>query len=170
MTDRCVKAWLGLGGNIGEVEANMCRALQMLQSQPGIDVESVSSLYATPPWGKTDQPDFLNAAAQIATSLTGEQLLEACLDVEQKLKRERREMWGPRTIDIDILAMEGSEIVSQRLTVPHPRLTERAFALLPLAELMPNLMIADRKVTEWLSEIGGGEIRRLKSPQDWFAV
>lgn len=162
------KAWLGLGGNIGDVEANMRRALELLSDRPEIHLTRVSPLYATPPWGLEEQPDFLNASAEICSCLPAEELLEACLATERELKRVRQQRWGPRTIDIDILAMEGAEVTSQRLTVPHPRLTERAFALVPLADLAPELIIAGRPVHQWLQGMDSVSIEMKKLPEDWF--
>ena len=99
----------------------------------------MSSVYRTPPWGKLDQPDFLNMAALVETTLPARALLALCLEVERGLGRERRERWGPRLIDIDILTYGEATIDEPDLKVPHPRLTERAFALAPLAEIAPRL-------------------------------
>ena len=135
-------AVLGFGGNIGDSRKLIAAAIERLAANPGIAVEEVSSLYLTPPWGKTDQPPFLNAAARIETSLAPRSLLNAILDVERALGRERIERWGPRTIDIDILLFGSIEIDEPWLHIPHPRLTERAFALKPLIDVMPDAVIA----------------------------
>ena len=100
-----VEAVLGLGGNLGDRRGFIGRALQALDERPGIRFAAVSAIYETEPWGKTDQPPFLNAAARIATTLPPRALLEAAIAVERSLGRERGERWGPRTIDIDIPSM-----------------------------------------------------------------
>ncbi len=140
-----VTAFLGLGANLGDREANIREALRKLDLLPTIDVKTVSSLIETTPVGITEQPDFLNAAAEIETTLTPHRLLEAILAVEKDLGRERTLRWGPRVIDIDILIYEDKQIKSPSLTLPHPRLTERAFALAPLAEIAPDLVVPGQK-------------------------
>lgn len=162
------RAWIGLGGNVGNVRANMVRALHLLARDPGIRVVKVSALYATPPWGKLDQPDFLNAAAELSTSLDPRGLLEACLVAEHALRRVRAERWGPRTIDLDILAMEGVTVRETGLEIPHPRLNVRAFALAPLADLAPELQIGGRSVAQWLAEADTGGIRRIATAEEWY--
>lgn len=134
-----VTAYLGLGANLGNRQKTMRQALEELAAQPTIEVVAVSSLYQTAPVGMTDQPDFLNAAAAIRTTLMPQELLAHILQLEQKLGRLRTVRWGPRTIDIDILMYGSEEIKQPKLTVPHPRLGERAFALVPLAEIAPDL-------------------------------
>lgn len=161
-------AWIGLGGNIGNVRANMVQALHLLAQDPSIRVVRVSSLYATPPWGKLDQPDFLNAAAELATSLDPRGLLEACLFAEHALRRVRAERWGPRTIDLDILAMQGVAMRETGLEIPHPRLHVRAFALAPLADLAPALEIGGRTVAQWLADADQGGIRRIANAGEWY--
>src|ERR1700677_4829276 len=111
----------------------------------------MSSIYRTPPWGKLDQPSFLNMAALVETNLSARALLTLCLEIEQKMGRRRLERWGPRTLDIDILTYGDSRIDEPDLTTPHPRTTERAFVLAPLAEIAPRLRIADQEVAHWLA-------------------
>ncbi len=142
-----VTAYLGLGANLGDKQETIQQALLELDALPTIKVVAVSSLHQTVPVGITDQPDFLNGAAAIQTTLTPQELLAQVLQMEQRLGRVRTVRWGPRTIDIDILAF-GDEIVSQpHLTIPHPRLEERAFALLPLAEIAPDLRLPGESET-----------------------
>jgi 2-amino-4-hydroxy-6-hydroxymethyldihydropteridine diphosphokinase len=162
------KAWLGLGGNVGDVAAAMGAALRDLVATDAVSRVRVSGLYRTPPWGKTDQPEFLNACAGVETRLDPEALLDACLGAEARLKRVRTEKWGPRTIDIDILAMGGVTQATGRLTVPHPRLTERAFALAPLVELAPDLIVAGKSVAQWLALADRSAMARIAGPE-WFA-
>ena len=148
------QAWLGLGGNVGNVAETFREAARLLEALPGVSVKAAAPLYRTEPWGKTDQPVFLNTALAIETSLEPGALLAACLEVEVRLGRVRRERWGPRRIDIDILAMEGVDLRSGDLVIPHPRLTERGFALAPLADLAPDHVVGGKTVAEWLKEIG----------------
>ena len=115
----------------------------------------MSSLYRTPPWGKTDQPDFINAAAEIRTSLEPRALLALCLDAEHELKRVRQERWGPRIVDIDILAFGDRVIREAGLEIPHPRILERAFVLVPLAEIAPELEILGSSVSGHLQASTG---------------
>ncbi|MFZ1814133.1 MAG: 2-amino-4-hydroxy-6-hydroxymethyldihydropteridine diphosphokinase [Rhizobiaceae bacterium] len=163
------KAWLGLGGNIGDVRSSMNLALDRLDAVEGIHILAVSALYATPPWGVVDQPDFLNACVTLETTLTARELLHECLEAERSLKRERKERWGPRTIDIDILAMEGVELRSDALTLPHPRMHERAFVLMPLADIAPDLFIFGKTVAHWLEGADKQSITRLASGEEWRA-
>ncbi|RUX84533.1 2-amino-4-hydroxy-6-hydroxymethyldihydropteridine diphosphokinase, partial [Mesorhizobium sp. M7D.F.Ca.US.004.01.2.1] len=122
----------------------------------------------TPPWGKLDQPDFLNAAAEISTGLAPRALLDLCLDAERKLKRVREERWGPRLIDIDILVFGDRVIHETGLEVPHPRMLERAFVLAPLAEIAPGLVVGDRSITDRLVAVDTSGIERLSSGRDWW--
>jgi 2-amino-4-hydroxy-6-hydroxymethyldihydropteridine diphosphokinase len=164
------RVFLGVGGNLGDPRASMGAALRMLDADTGTRVVAVSSLYRTPPWGKTDQPDFLNAAAEIRTSHAPRALLALCLDAERALKRERRERWGPRIVDIDILAFGRRFIREPGLEVPHPRIFERAFVLVPLAEIAPELTILGSLVSDQLSAIDRAGIVQLPSGQDWWKV
>lgn len=159
-----IVAVLGFGGNIGDSRKLIAAAIERLAANPRIAVEEVSSLYLTPPWGKTDQPPFLNAAARIETSLQPRSLLNAILDVERALGRERIERWGPRTIDIDILLFGSIEIDEPWLHIPHPRLTERAFALKPLIDVMPDAMIGGRTAKEWLELADSTGMQRTAEP------
>jgi 2-amino-4-hydroxy-6-hydroxymethyldihydropteridine diphosphokinase len=155
------EAVLGLGGNIGDTRSEMASALHRLGMNSRIDIVAVSPLYLTPPWGKIDQPPFLNAAALIETSLLPRALLNAILDVERELGRERGERWGPRTIDIDILVFGNVDVDEPWLHIPHPRLKDRAFALVPLIDVMPNAIVEGRNATEWLSLVGSAGITKI---------
>jgi 2-amino-4-hydroxy-6-hydroxymethyldihydropteridine diphosphokinase len=161
-------AFLGLGGNIGDPAAAMAAALQALDGSADIAVRAVSSLYRTPPWGKTDQPDFLNAVAEIVTTLSPPDLLARCLEVERSLKRVRRERWGPRVIDIDILCYGDLTYSGEGLEIPHPRLAERAFVLVPLAEIAPELEIGGKPVAELLQAVDSSNIETLAGGRDWW--
>ena len=155
-----VVAALGLGGNVGDVADAFVEALARLGAAQGVTLIALSSVYRTPPWGKLDQPDFFNMAAQVETTLPARALLALCLDVERDLGRQRLERWGPRLIDIDILTYGEAAIDEPKLKVPHPRLAERAFALAPLAEIAPRLVVGGRTVADWLTRVerGGVEI------------
>ena len=135
-----VEAYLGLGSNLGDKAAMLDAAVAALAATPGITVTARSRHYRTPPWGDTDQDWFLNAAIGIETSLSPHALLEACLAAETRLGRVRERRWGPRVIDIDVLHYAGATVNDERLVLPHRFLRERAFVLVPLAELQPGLV------------------------------
>ncbi|MDY5060323.1 2-amino-4-hydroxy-6-hydroxymethyldihydropteridine diphosphokinase [Staphylococcus simulans] len=134
MTD----VFLGLGSNVGDRENQLKEAIRLLDEQPGIKVVKVSSFYETEPVGYVEQPDFLNLCVEIQTELSPKAVLESGLAIEQQLHRVRKERWGPRTLDIDILLYGDQIIEEEDLTIPHPRMTERAFVLIPLQEIAPN--------------------------------
>src|SRR5271163_4338495 len=148
-----VEASLGLGGNIGDVAGSFIDALRRLSQAQGVSLRRASAIYRTPPWGKLDQPSFLNMAALVETNLSARALLALCLEIEQKMGRRRLERWGPRTLDIDILTYGDSTIDEPDLKVPHPRIAERAFVLAPLAEIAPRLRIADREIASLLAVV-----------------
>ncbi|MCJ8310083.1 MAG: 2-amino-4-hydroxy-6-hydroxymethyldihydropteridine diphosphokinase [Rhizobiaceae bacterium] len=161
-------AWLGLGGNIGDVKAALQQALRLLNTHPEIAVAKVSPLYKTPPWGVEDQPWFLNCCAQIVTNLSPEDLLEVCQDAERQGKRERTVRWGPRTIDVDIIAFDGVEQVEQRLTIPHPRATQRDFVMIPLADIAPELVISGKSVGDWADAMDSKKLELELESKDWW--
>jgi len=152
-----MRAYVGLGSNLGEREATLSEALARLGALEGIDVVAVSSFRETDPVGVLDQPQFANAAAALETSLTPRELLDSLLEVERSLGRDRsrEERWGPRTIDLDLL-LYGNEVVDEPgLEVPHPRLAERPFVLEPLLELDPELRLPDGRA---LRDLHGPEL------------
>ncbi|MDW3194409.1 MAG: 2-amino-4-hydroxy-6-hydroxymethyldihydropteridine diphosphokinase [Cytophagales bacterium] len=126
--------FLLLGTNLGDRHKNLIRAKQLLL-EAGIDVLASSSIYETQPWGKEDQPWFLNVLLEVRTSFTPEVLLLKCQDVEEELGRTRFEKWGERTIDVDILYYFDQVVNTRKLTIPHPEIQNRKFTLLPLVEL-----------------------------------
>ncbi|WP_210620410.1 2-amino-4-hydroxy-6-hydroxymethyldihydropteridine diphosphokinase [Mammaliicoccus lentus] len=142
-------AYLGLGSNIGERELQLEQAVTFLNSEEGIKVTQVSPIYETKPIGYTEQPDFLNMCIEISTELEALDLLKVCMMVEQQLHRVRNERWGPRTIDIDILLYDQSVIQSPDLEVPHPRMTERAFVMVPLNDIASNVVEPISKKFIW---------------------
>jgi 2-amino-4-hydroxy-6-hydroxymethyldihydropteridine diphosphokinase len=147
-------AFVGIGANLGDRESQLKSALELLAAEDGIEVVAVSALRETEPVGPVEQPRFLNGAVRLSTELSPLELLERLLAIEQRLGRVRKERYGPRTIDLDLLVY-GDEVVEEPgLTVPHPRLHERRFALEPLAELAPGLVIPGRgSVSTLLSEL-----------------
>jgi 2-amino-4-hydroxy-6-hydroxymethyldihydropteridine diphosphokinase len=161
-------AWLGLGGNLGNPRDAMAKALQVIDADPRTRVSAVSSIYRTPPWGKTDQPDFLNAVAVVETGRSPRELLDLCLEAEKGLKRVRAEHWGPRTIDIDLLLFGGRTIDEPGLEVPHPRMVERAFVLMPLAEIASDLQIGGRTVAQLLATLDTKGIDRVSADGGWW--
>lgn len=150
--------YLGLGSNLGDRLLFLRRAVEMLRNAEKIHVKKVSSMYETPPWGKTDQPAFINCVAEIEAELPPLQLLAFCQRIESALGRVRRERWGARTLDVDILYIPGFCIKSSELTVPHPYMLERSFVLAPLAEIAPELRLANGLTAEdSLSRLTDGE-------------
>lgn len=164
------RAALGLGGNIGDPVRAMADALQALDGRPDCRVAAVSRLYRTPPWGKTDQDWFFNACALVETTLSPEALLDTCLGIERDMKRERKERWGPRTIDIDVLTYEGVAQAGGRLELPHPRMTGRGFVLMPLADIAPAMEVEGRAVADWLKEADVAGIEPASASPEWWRV
>lgn len=134
-------AYLSIGSNLGDRLGHLVRGVRALLAPGTVRLLAVSSVYETAPWGKEDQPAFYNAAVAVATALRPLELLALCHQAEAALGRERRERWGPRTLDVDI-CLYGDEVVAHPdLVVPHPRLGQRAFMLVPLLELAPDLAL-----------------------------
>ncbi len=161
-------AYIGLGANLGDRQANVQQALRELAILPTIELVKVSSLYETAPVGVVDQPSFLNQVAAVRTSLSPQALLSALLHIENQMGRTRTVRWGPRVIDMDLLLYGDAQIALPGLTVPHPRLRERAFAMVPLAEIAPDLALPEdgKTVSEiaesfWEEARNLGNIRRL---------
>ena len=128
-------AYLGLGANLGDRLANLQRAVDLLAEVSGLRVARSSRVYETEPVGGPEQPEYLNAVVEVETDLAPHDLLEACLSVETRMGRVRAEPWGPRTIDVDVLTYGDETIDEPDLVIPHPRMHERGFVLVPLAEL-----------------------------------
>ena len=135
--------YLSLGANLGDRLGTIRQAVEMLDNTGKIHVKCVSSMYETPPWGKLDQPPFSNGAAAVETVLAPVELLAACQKIEKKLGRVRHEHWGARTIDIDLLYIPGVQLAEAELVLPHPYMLERSFVLVPLAEIAPELVLAN---------------------------
>jgi 2-amino-4-hydroxy-6-hydroxymethyldihydropteridine diphosphokinase len=158
-------AFLSLGSNQGDRASLLVRALERLDRVPGVQIVAVSSLYATAPVGREDQPEFLNAVAEVRTRLAPRELLAACLRIEAELGRIRAERWGPRTIDLDLLVHGETRLAEEGLTLPHPRMKERAFVLAPLAEIAPNLRLEGESIAERAAAIDRSGVRRLEQPK-----
>ena len=163
-----MRAFLSLGGNLGDPAAAIGEALRMLDAEASTEVVAVSSLYRTPPWGNLDQPDFLNAAAIVETELAPRALLDLCLEAEKRLKRVRAERWGPRLIDIDILVYGSERIEEAGLDIPHPRMLERAFVLVPLAEIAPDFEIEGATLAQHLSRLDISGITKASADGSWW--
>ena len=157
------EALIALGGNVGDVRKTFEEAIACLCRDESVRLLARSSDYRTPPWGVTEQPAFVNAAIAVATSLGPHELLGRTTDCENRLglDRARKQHWGPRNIDIDILAYDDLVLNDQDLILPHPRLLERAFVLVPLAEIAPDHVIAGIKAKDALARIDGSGIERL---------
>lgn len=160
-------AILSLGGNLGDPQAAMGKALRAM-IPAGITVQKVSRLYRTPPWGPIEQPDFLNCCALIDTSLDSGDLLDFCLSVEEGLQRERKERWGPRLIDIDIVDMDGPPARRTDLQLPHPRASDRAFVLVPMTEITPERTLFGLRPAEWLGGLDVSEIVPVTVDGEWW--
>jgi 2-amino-4-hydroxy-6-hydroxymethyldihydropteridine diphosphokinase len=158
-----VEALLALGGNVGDSRAILDRAINLLCDGKDVRLKARSSDYRTPPWGFKYQPYFINLAIAVETTLSPRELLARAQDVELRLGRDRdqEKRNGPRTADIDILAYDDLMLNEPSLTLPHPRLFERAFVLLPLAEIAGDRMIAGRRVDEAAKAVDTGGIHRL---------
>lgn len=161
---------IGLGGNVGDVEESFRVALEQLAEHAGLHVLNVSGLYKTPPWGDENQDRFLNACASLETCLVPHDLLDLLKHTEKTMKREKTRRWGPRTIDLDILTYGDKAFRSERLEIPHPRMLERGFVLMPLADIAPDLVIGGKSVSEWLAKLDTREIRTVREPGDWWKI
>jgi len=157
------EAFIALGGNVGDVRSTFDRAVAMLCDGAAVRLRARSSDYRTPPWGVTDQPPFVNAVIAVVTSLAPHDLFARSLEIERALGRDRRHerRWGPRTIDIDLLAYDDLVLSDADLTLPHPRLFDRAFVVVPLAEIDPDRVIAGIRVGDALQRTDTGGIEKL---------
>jgi 2-amino-4-hydroxy-6-hydroxymethyldihydropteridine diphosphokinase len=142
VAEAAVAAYVALGSNLGEPRAQVAAAVLALDALPGSRVGARSADYRTPPWGPVAQPDYINAVVRLDTTLTPDELLDHLLAIEQDFGRTRDgERWGPRTLDLDLLMLGDHRRTGDRLTLPHPRIAERAFVLLPLHDLDPELFV-----------------------------
>ncbi len=151
--DHRFDAVISLGSNMGDKAGNIARAIELLTADGAIILTARSSDYRTPPWGNTEQDWFVNACVTVRTDLSVGDVLRRCQAVEQELKRVREVHWGPRVIDLDVIWYRDESVDEPDLIVPHPRALERAFVLVPLAEIAPDLVIAGKTVSVHLSNI-----------------
>src|ERR1700746_1705421 len=156
-------ALIALGGNVGDVRATFKKAIATICGMAQAALLARSSDYATPPWGNERQPRFINACIEIETSLDPHALLFTLQKIEQKFGRDRskEERWGPRALDLDLIAYDDVSLQRPELTLPHPRLFERAFVLVPLAEIAPARVIGGIRVRDGLASVSSGGIVRL---------
>ena len=144
---------IALGANLGDRVEALREAARRIAALPGTSLVARSAIYETPPWGKTDQAAFANAVIAIRTGIEPEALLEECLAIEAAMGRVRHERWGPRLIDIDLLTHGETSIKTDRLTLPHPAMAERAFVLVPLLEIAPEFRIGAEHARSILDQI-----------------
>lgn len=147
--------YVGLGSNMGDARANLERAVTQLRQLADVTVEAVSDVFRTEPQGLREQDWFANMVVRlsVAAQVTPEDLLDCLLSIENRMGRVRTAPWGPRCIDLDLLLLDGIERQSSRLTLPHPRLHERAFVLVPLRQLAPNILVHGHQPDHWLSTL-----------------
>jgi 2-amino-4-hydroxy-6-hydroxymethyldihydropteridine diphosphokinase len=164
--------YLSIGTNMGDREKNLQTAIKLLEKVPEIAIKKLSSIYETDPVGFEDQSRFLNAAIAISTSFSPLELLQFIQKIEKSLGRKREIRWGPRTIDLDILLYNQENIISEQLTIPHPRMFERGFVMIPLLEIYPHvidiyniskLASKDEGVKLWKQSIGEEEFEHFES-------
>jgi len=159
------EAFIALGGNVGDVRSTFDRAIATLCDGDAIKLTARSSDYQTPPWGVTEQSAFVNAVIIVDTTLDPHDLLERANECERALgrRRERERRWGPRAIDIDLLTYDDLVLIDLDLILPHPHLLERAFVLVPLAEIAPDRVIAGVTVADALARVDTSGIEKLAS-------
>jgi 2-amino-4-hydroxy-6-hydroxymethyldihydropteridine diphosphokinase len=170
-----IEAYIALGSNIGNREEYLKNAIKKINSHSFIEVEDISSIYETNPIGYTDQDKFLNMVIKVNTDLTAFELLNVLQEIERLLNRKREVKWGPRTLDLDILLYNHENIEAEQLIIPHPRMHERAFVLIPLYELCKNIIIPTIEeplstIIDQLQDKEGVRIWKQKNGVDVFAL
>ena len=163
-----VESFLGLGGNVGDVVSSFISAISFLEAQEGVSILAVSPVYKTPPWGMEEQDWFHNTCIKLQTTLSPNKMLVLCKQIEQNLNRQKTVHWGPRTIDLDILTYGEESIADEGLTIPHAQMTNRAFVLVPLKDIAPDLIIQEQSIDYWLSQLDLNEIQNINLPQRWW--
>jgi len=159
------RAFLSLGSNLGDRAATLEAALRALEASGDVRILRRSSLYETAPMGKTDQPEFYNLVVEVETTLGPEVLLDRCQDVERALGRMRKERWGPRTVDVDLLLYDRLTVTTERLIIPHPEMLRRRFVLEPLLEIAPDAILPDgTPIASHLAGVEDQRVRRLVRP------
>jgi len=157
------EALLGFGGNVGDVRSTLNEAVALFADGKDVTLRFASSHYLTPPWGVLEQPRFTNMAIVVDTALSPRALLQRPMNIESAFDRDRyrEKRWGPRPVDIDLLSYDNLTIDEPGLTLPHPRLFERAFVLVPLNEIVPGRVIAGRNIKDALAKLDDRGIERL---------
>ncbi|MBT2688741.1 2-amino-4-hydroxy-6-hydroxymethyldihydropteridine diphosphokinase [Bacillus sp. ISL-47] len=168
-------AYIALGSNIGNRFDNLKEAIERIGQLPEVEVVNTSSIYETDPVGYENQEQFLNMAIQVSTALNPFELLDVCLEIELDLGRKREIRWGPRTIDLDILLYNHENIETEKLIVPHPRMHERAFVVIPLLEIdssirLPKMERPLDSILEDIPDREGVRIWKRKNGEDVFAL
>nr|AAU84902.1 6-hydroxymethyl-dihydropterin-pyrophosphokinase [Peptoclostridium acidaminophilum] len=157
-----ISACISLGSNMGERLSNLKAAVDMVAGLETTALTAESAVYETEPWGLKDQDRFLNMCIKIETELSPKELLKKLQEIELGLGRKRLIRWGPRTIDLDILIYDDVQMDDEQLTLPHPRITERAFVLMPLLEIAGDIIINGRHLSSWLEDISDQGIWMFK--------
>jgi 2-amino-4-hydroxy-6-hydroxymethyldihydropteridine diphosphokinase len=158
------RAFIAFGGNVGDARGTIAQAIESFCDGATVRLLARSSDYKTPPWGVTDQPPFINACIEIETGLAPHDLLARAHQVEREFGRDRKkeQRWGPRSLDIDLLSYEGVHLETADLTLPHPRIFERAFVLVPLVEIAPQAVVGGRSLADALAGLDRSGIERLQ--------
>jgi 2-amino-4-hydroxy-6-hydroxymethyldihydropteridine diphosphokinase len=156
-----VEAILGLGSNVGDKKRNIDTAIDALTKDGSIQLLARSAFYKSAPWGGVDQDWFVNVCVKVATTRSPRTLLEACQRVENDMGRVRRERWGPRNIDVDILTYGNVRVEDADLVIPHPRIGERAFVLVPLREIAPDMSIDGTSIAKALSRLDSSDVKPI---------
>lgn len=159
------RAYLSLGSNIGDKKAHLDDAIKLIESNPYISDVLVSNFYETAPVGYLDQDVFMNIAVELNTSLDSYKLLDFCHEIEEALKRKRIIRWGPRSIDVDILLFDDIISDDEKLIIPHPRMTERAFVIVPLYDLNQELVINNLAIKDIYDSLNKDDIRKIAHEQ-----
>ena len=152
---------IALGSNLGDKTGNIDRAIELLTASGDVSLVGRSRNFATDPWGKLDQAWFVNACIAVATTLLPRELLVRCKDIERRMGRVAAEKWGPRVIDLDLLIYRDSVLHEPDLVLPHPHMGERAFVLVPLMDIAPDLIVRGKNVRELIDAIDKGGVRPL---------
>jgi 2-amino-4-hydroxy-6-hydroxymethyldihydropteridine diphosphokinase len=158
-----VEALIAFGGNVGDVRRTLAQAVDAFCDGSAVRLMARSSDYRTPPWGVLDQPSFVNLCIAVATTISPQELLVRALLVERRFGRDRgaEQRWGPRTLDIDLLAYGDVTLDTSELVLPHPRLLQRAFVLVPLIEIRPDAVIAGTRIADAVAHLDATGITRL---------
>lgn len=145
--------YISVGANLGDRAQSLRKAIDCLRRTEGVAVAAVSPWYETPPWGKTDQPAFLNGAAAVDADMSGQELLDICLSIEKELGRVRHEKWRARVIDMDLVYSPDERSCTETLKLPHPYMLERAFVLVPLRDIAPDLILEGKTIDQWIDDL-----------------